>query len=299
MTDNRFYWDADLHRQIAELGAELGPRVRDATIDLYSSVYRGTPEEKVIRDISYGPDSRHRLDVHQPLGVDADLCPIFCFVHGGGFIGGDKTKTGQPYYDNVGAWAATCGYLGVNVTYRFAPQFTYPAGSEDVASALAWIDLHALDFGGDNTRVVVMGHSSGAAHVATCIASPEIRTNLHSLPVGAILSSGVYDPSIGPNTYAPYYGEDQSELTSRSSIQGLCDADVPLLISTTEFDPVNTQMQTLELIGAFGRRHGKFPDFIQADGHNHYSVMYQFGTKETWFTDRLQRFVESLPRSVG
>lgn len=299
MPNDRFHWDVDLHRQIAELGAELGPRVRDSTMDLYESRPREAAQQKIIRDVAYGPNARHRLDVHQPVDTEVLPRPVLCFVHGGGFIGGDKNKTLQPYYDNVGCWATACGFLGVNITYRFAPEFTYPAGAEDVALALAWIESHALELGGDDRRVVVMGHSAGAAHVATCIASREMCATLRHVPAGAILSSGVYDPSIGPNTYSSYYGEDQSALSSRASISGLCEMDIPILVTSTEFDPEDTQLQTLELLTAYAHRHGRFPEFIQADGHNHYSVMYQFGTQETWFTARLQRFIESLPHKVS
>lgn len=289
------YRDMGLHRQIAELGAELGPQVRDSTIDLYASCPRDM-KHGIIRDIFYGPHARHRLDVHQPLTLDGLSRPVFCFVHGGGFTGGDKNKSGQPYYDNVGGWAVACGFIGINITYRFAPEYTFPAGAEDVALAIAWIQSHAAEFGGDGARVVVMGHSAGAAHVASSIVSPELCSVFHRPIAGAILSSGIYDPSIGADAYSSYYGDDRSLLGSRSSIPGLCDTGIPTLMSTAEFDPLDIQRQTIELVKAYAEHHGRFPALIQADGHNHYSVVYQFGTSEVWFTSRLQRFVEKASR---
>ena len=288
-----------LHHEIAGLEHELSAEVRDATMEIYSGVLRESVAEEVTRDIAYGDHPRHLLDVHQPITSATGSLPVFCFVHGGGFVRGDKNKKGQPYYDNVASWAAASGFLGVNATYRLAPEFTYPAASYDVASALAWIGEHAQEFGGDPAKVVVMGHSSGAAHVATFVALPEMRESLRFPPAGAVLSSGVYDPSIGPNTYSPYYGDDPALLASRSSIDELSRTDIPLLVSSAEFDPPATQRQTLRLIDAIGERSGKFPHFVQADGHNHYSVMYQFGTSETWYTDRLQRFVMGVSRRAG
>ena len=49
-------------------------------------------------------------------------------VHGGGFVRGDKYQPGTPAYDLVGAWAVRHGWVGVNMTYRYAPEVQWPAG---------------------------------------------------------------------------------------------------------------------------------------------------------------------------
>ena len=65
------------------------------------------------RDHRYGGHERHRLDVFQPKA--AGLLPVFVFVHGGGFVRGDKKNPGTPYNDNVPLWAARHGMVGVNI----------------------------------------------------------------------------------------------------------------------------------------------------------------------------------------
>ncbi|HUY06740.1 MAG TPA: alpha/beta hydrolase [Acidimicrobiales bacterium] len=288
----RSYTEVDLRRKIAELGPELGPKVRDATQILFSGCYSDTLYYRIARDIPYGPNPRHRLDIHRPESVEAELCPVLCFVHGGGFINGDKHKDDLPYYDNVGQWAAANSILGVNITYRFAPEFAYPSGAQDVALALEWIQLHAHEFGGDRSRVVVMGHSAGSAHVASCVSSWSSGSELSCDLRGVILSSGIYDPSLGGDTYAVYYGNDLASLPERSSIPGLCKTKVPLLITSTEFDSDSIKLQTFALVEALMQEHHQLPRYVLADGHNHYSVMYQFGTSETCFSDRVLRFIE-------
>ena len=290
--------EVGLHRQIAALGAELGPRVREGTTELFSNRQLENVKFPITRDIFYGPDPRHRLDIHQPEGRAEDLLPVFCYVHGGGFIGGDKNKPGLPYYDNIGQWAASHGVLGVNITYRYAPEFTYPSGAEDVAKALAWVDAHVHEFNGDPSRVVIMGHSAGSAHVASFIATPDLRANLTYVPRGAILSSGVYDPAHCAEEYAIYYGDDDALLAARSAISGVCKTEIPLLLSSCEFDPDNIREQTFLLVEAMMREHNEIPDYILNDGHNHYSVVYQFGTAENWLGDRVLRFIASVTRDA-
>lgn len=294
MSFERINSDFDLHHQIAALGAELGPRVREATAELFSARHLESAKYPITRDIFYGPDPRHRLDVHQPKGRTAGLLPVFCYVHGGGFIGGDKNKPGLPYYDNIGQWAASHGVLGVNITYRYAPEFTYPSGAVDVAKALEWIDANVHEFGGDPSRVVLMGHSAGSAHVASFVALPDLQGNLAHVPRGVVLSSGVYDPTLDAKAYAVYFGDDHALLPSRSAIPGVRRTAIPLLLSSCEFDPDNIRQQTFALIEAMMIEHHTMPDYVFNDGHNHYSVVYQFGTSENWLGGRVLRFIASV-----
>jgi acetyl esterase/lipase len=46
---------------------------------------------------------------------------------------------------------------------------TFPLFDEDGARALAWVQRHAREFGGDPRRIVLMGHSAGA-HTAAFLA---------------------------------------------------------------------------------------------------------------------------------
>ena len=65
--------------------------------------------------------------------------PVLLFVHGGGFIAGDKHTEGSPFYSNIGAWAVKNGFTGVNMTYRLAPANPWPAGIEDIRAAVEFI----------------------------------------------------------------------------------------------------------------------------------------------------------------
>ena len=133
----------------------------------------GYTAPKIDRDLAYGGHERQRLDVHtadtESGGAEAGA-PVLVFVHGGGFTGGDKHVPGSPMYDHVGAWAVRNGWVGVTITYRLAPEHTWPSGAQDVAAAVQWVRDNIASYGGDPSRIVVAGHSAGCVHVASYLA---------------------------------------------------------------------------------------------------------------------------------
>src|SRR6478609_7209656 len=108
------------------------------------------PATTVTRDHQYGPHKRNRLDTFAAPGLKN--APVVIYVHGGGFVQGDKNNPGSPFYDNVGHWAVANGMLGVTMTYRLAPAATYPSGVEDLSAAVNWVRAHAAEHGGDPQR---------------------------------------------------------------------------------------------------------------------------------------------------
>jgi acetyl esterase/lipase len=120
----------------------------------------------VERDIAYGPDERHRLDVHYPLGPIRAPLPVIVLFHGGFWLMGSKDE-GQ--MQMLAAQLARRGAVAVLANYRLAPGTVFPGFVEDGARAIAWAADHAEDFGGDRRRVFAGGHSAGA-HIAVMLA---------------------------------------------------------------------------------------------------------------------------------
>lgn len=112
--------------------------------------------------MAYGPASRQRLDVYMP--AHADGAPILVMVHGGGWAIGDKSSSGV-VRNKVRHWLPA-GFIVVSVNYRMVPEVDVSAEAEDVARALAYAQRNAALWGGDGSRVVLMGHSAGGHLVA-------------------------------------------------------------------------------------------------------------------------------------
>jgi len=149
-------------------------------------------------DLAYytGPDAdpiKHKLDLYLPEGKSN--FPALMFIHGGGWDQGDKRVTSDPYGD-LGRRFAKKGVGVVTIDYRLAPQFKYPTQIQDVAKAFAWIHQNIASYGGDPSRIFVMGHSAGG-HLTALLSTDERWLKEQGLSLknirGAIPVSGVYD----------------------------------------------------------------------------------------------------------
>lgn len=255
------------------MGAEGVARTAEALAAL-----QPPPAVEPLRDQRYGPDPRHRLDVFSP---GAGSRPVLVFVHGGGFVGGDKTRPGAFFYDNIGQWAARSGLVGVNITYRLAPQHSYPAVVEDIAAALAWVRANIAAHGGDPARIVLMGQSAGAAHVGDYLAAHAAAPGVAS----AMLVSGVHDVASYPAspTTAAYYGNDPIKLAQRSAIPGLTRLTIPLFLASADLEPRPFQDQVARLNAALCLA-GRCPPYLHMAGHNHFSTVFAIGSPDQELT---------------
>lgn len=88
--------------------------------------------------------------------------PIVINYHGGGFI--LPLLKGLEY----SLWQEAKTYAAVvfAVDYRVAPENKFPAAVNDCYNAFKWIADHGHEFGGDTSRIALLGNSAGANLVA-------------------------------------------------------------------------------------------------------------------------------------
>jgi len=99
-------------------------------------------------------------DVYIPDGERA-AWPGVLVVHGGGWEG-----RGRDDMTGISRRLADRGFVAVNIDYRFAPEFRFPAQVHDVQVALAWMRDEAERLRIDPDRIAGLGYSSGAHLVA-------------------------------------------------------------------------------------------------------------------------------------
>jgi alpha/beta hydrolase fold len=284
--------------QLAALDPEITPQLAQASWALLTPFHEkaGYTAPRIDRDLAYGDDPRHRLDVHTA-GDDETGRPVFVYVHGGGFVRGDKHTPGSPAYDLVGAWAVRHGYVGVTMTYRLAPEHTWPSGPQDVAAAVRWLKRNIAGHGGDPDKIVVAGSSAGAVHVASFVAG-QGGADPTTVAAAAMLS-GIYvigTPQPGEPEHV-YYGPNPGPEVS--SLPGLLDTTVPLLFSVAERDPARFQQEAAGVVSAWLARHGTVPDLVWVAGHNHMSTAGSLTVDEAALGTALTRFVDRHTRTEG
>lgn len=282
---------ADVMAELRALDPAITPELAQGTWGLLTPFHEklGYTAPRIDRDLTYGADPRHRLDVHTGDEPRAGAA-VFLFVHGGGFVAGDKNLPGTPRFDLVGAWAVRHGWVGVTMTYRLAPEHKWPAGAQDVAAAVDWIRNNIASYGGDPGKIVLCGTSAGAVHVASFLAGQGGGT-LAGVS-GAVLLSGIYnlDPGNRGELEHAYYGTTPAE--QASSLPGLLDCPVPLLFTVADNDPPMFQAQAAGVASAWQARHGRMPATVWIEGHNHMSTVASLGIDETALGIPLARFVE-------
>ncbi|MEP7069799.1 MAG: alpha/beta hydrolase [Usitatibacter sp.] len=142
--------------------------------------------------IAYGDDARQRLDVYVPrAGPAASPAPVVVFFYGGRWQQGARAS-----YLFVAEALTAQGFVVVVPDYRLYPAAPYPGFLEDGARAVAWTRREIAAFGGDPSRIFLMGHSAGA-HIATMLAYDEeflAREGMKRADVrGVIGLAGPYD----------------------------------------------------------------------------------------------------------
>lgn len=147
----------------------------------------------IIKNIRYGPipefvidsTSDRILDLYLPKKIaEKELLPVLIYLHGGGFVNGDKGMV--ELCSNI----ANQGFAVVSINYRLTLKYKKESGascsgnmakglpisgkfhtvlneaiknaSDDAISAMQWIKDNALEYGLNTKKVVIGGSSAGA-----------------------------------------------------------------------------------------------------------------------------------------
>jgi acetyl esterase/lipase len=146
--------------------------------------------ERVAQDVAYADGPRRRLDVYAPTERDEAL-PVIVYFYGGSWSSGDKDD-----YEFAGAAFAANGFVTVLPDYRLVPEVRFPGFLEDCAAAVKWVSQNIADYGGDPSRVVLVGHSAGAYNaIMLALAGDYLRAaGVDARAIrGAVGMAGPYD----------------------------------------------------------------------------------------------------------
>jgi acetyl esterase/lipase len=288
-------------RRIRSIGREINQESQQTTREMLSPLAEPLLEPALVRverDVKYGVDERCRMDIFTPASGFETSRPVLIFLHGGGFITGDKHMEGSPFFSNIGHWAVRNGCNCITMTYRLAPRHQWPSGIIDIHQLVRFIRHEGNDHGLDLDRLFLMGHSAGAAHAASYVAHPDLYAPFSHGLSGLILLSGLYNYTSMPisEKLSSYIGDDFTLYAARSSLAGLLRSNIPMLVTLSEYDPPVFEQQGLELLSAYQRKHQHMPHFVYAAGQNHFSVAQFLGLEGDLLGPQLKAFIDEYSR---
>ena len=152
-------------------------------------------------EMSYDLYSETKLDVYSKDYGRRSFKPVIIYVHGGSWCSGDKSEWSlrqtRFFIDN--------GYICVSINYRLSPLYAsnstqphimHPTQICDVANAIAWVESHIIEYGGDPSRLILIGHSAGAHLVALYITnqrySERAGAKIRNVKGACLLDGGAY-----------------------------------------------------------------------------------------------------------
>src|SRR3954451_14948701 len=167
--------DAQLLLRLQKIaGAELvqGSVERSrALLDQGRHLVSGKPIEPVsVREIAVPtPDGDLPATLYTPVGLP-ERSPLLVFFQGGGWVIGTRAS-----HDNAVRYLAKhAGVRVLSIEYRLAPEFPFPAATEDALAAFEYAVAKASDLGADPARIAVGGDSAGG-NLAAVTAQQAVR----------------------------------------------------------------------------------------------------------------------------
>lgn len=158
----------------------MKPLTVTVTILILSSLYSSVQAQHMNANIPYATAAHERqvLDIYA--AGDARGQPVVVWIHGGGWVTGDKSQVQvKPKF------FVERGFVFVSTNYRLLPHVPMETIVQDVAQAVGWVHQHIQEHGGDPTRILVMGHSAGA-QLAALICTDQRYLQAHQVPQAVI-----------------------------------------------------------------------------------------------------------------
>jgi acetyl esterase/lipase len=294
--------------ELYDLMAKIGPIWASNTkghiqlmIDKFTDVLKWSSKDNVaVETFSYGEHERQKLEIFNPLQGNGDKRPTLIFVHGGAFTEGSRHRSSE-IYANVLYYFARHGIVGVNMGYRLAPEAQYPETTFDIAKVVSWVRANAIRLNVDSSRIFMMGHSAGGAHVGSYAYDRRLQpAGGHGLAGVLIISGRVRADAREDNPNAKrvmaYYGPDVSIYDDLSPVSHIDARSPPTFVACAEFENPLIDVYCFELAHRLAAAKGYAPPLKWMKGHNHTSIIAHFNTAEDELGRACLQFMqETLP----
>jgi arylformamidase len=222
---------------------------------------------------SYGPTAVEKLDIYRTRRANA---PIFVFIHGGAWLGGEATNYAfaAETFVNAGANYVVLDFIDVKEAGG-----DLAVMAEQVRRAIAWVYKNAASFGGDASRLYIGGHSSGGHLCGVALVTDWQKS--HALPAdavkGGLCMSGMYDVKAvrlsKRSSYVKFTDEMEQAMSSQRHLSLL---HAPIVVSYGTNETPEFQRQNRDFAAAV-KAAGKPVELIEAANFNHFEMNESLG----------------------
>jgi arylformamidase len=222
---------------------------------------------------SYGPTAIEKLDIYRAKRANA---PIFVFIHGGAWLGGEAKNYAFPaeMFVNAGAHYIALDFIAIKEAGD-----DLRVMAEQVRRGIAWVYQNAGKFDGDRDRLYIGGHSSGG-HLCGVALVTDWQKDF-GLPAnvvkGGLCMSGMYD--LKPvrlskrSSYVKFTDEMEQAMSSQRHLDLL---QAPIIVTYGTNEPPEFQRQSRDFAAAV-KAAGKPVDLVEAPNFNHFEIAESLG----------------------
>ncbi len=181
--------------------ARLQPGPPDAVKNLLKKQGRSTAPEKVASVVDYQvptPQGDVTVRVYKPLNAPSGPLPMVMYFHGGGFVIASVTA----YDSSCRAMANASGAIVCAVGYSLAPEKRLPVAHEQSYAATQYVMKNGAKWGGDTSKVAVLGESAGGNLATDMCIMAKMRGGM--MPIHQVLVYPFVNDKVLPshNAYA-------------------------------------------------------------------------------------------------
>lgn len=212
---------------------------------------------------------------YRPLQLDlwvpptAAPAPLAVWIHGGGFMFGDRRHLPETLRPNqVFDALLDAGLAVATIDYRHALEAPFPAQLQDAKAAVRYLRAHADELGISTGRIGVMGESAGG-HIAALLGLTAHRPDLEG-------SHGVVGPSSAVDVVVDWYGPADLTTMPRRTLPPEIAAKLPPELATPPEDNLTRGLEGAALADASPITHvtPDAPPFLLVHGTADWLVPY-------------------------
>lgn len=217
---------------------------------------------------SYGPTDVEKLDIYR---TKRSKAPIFVFIHGGAWLGGEAKNYAYPaeLFVNAGAHYVVLDFIAIK-----AANGDLRVMADQVRRAVAWVYRNAASFDGDRSRLYIGGHSSGGHLCGVTLVTDWSKD--FGLPAdiirGGLCMSGMYDMKpvrqSKRGTYVKFDDDMEDKMSSQRHLDLL---HAPIVVTYGTNETPEFQRQNRDFAAAV-KAEGKPVELIEAANYNHFEM---------------------------